>query len=158
MEAVNARLSLCSFLLVALTASVHADITQLSKADRTALEHPATIKMLFSTTHLPSAVTAVCAGVTSDHQFWLANPGQRFQETDVVIGLWRLPARRLIWIAQLPNYFVVHYEYGGLGLSNHILVVHRGAASRKPGLVWAAAGDRYRQLRGIHQGDPKQQA
>lgn len=130
-------------LAVLLAANARGKITRLHKADRASLEQPATIKMLFSTSQLPSSVKAACASATADHKFWLAKPSGRFEETDTVSGLWPLPSRRLIWIAQLPGYFVVHYEYGGRGLSNHILVVHRDSTSGEANLVWACVGHRF---------------
>jgi hypothetical protein len=140
MEAVKSLVQL--LFALSLTTTVDACITKLSHADRIALEQQPTIKMLFSTGELPAAVISACATVTADHQFWLAKPGDRFQASDVVGGLGSLPRRRLIWIARLADYFVVHYEYGGIGLGYHVLVVHSDSRFHSANVVWSAVGPR----------------
>src|SRR5882762_7684193 len=140
MEALKSMAAL--LLVLSLTSAVQARITKLSRKDRIALEQRSTIKMLFSTGDLPPEVVSACRTVTADHQFWLAKPGARFQSTDVVRGLWSLPRRRLIWVAHVGDYFVVHYEYGGIGLSNQVLVVRSDSRSHSANIVWSAVGPR----------------
>ncbi len=140
MEAVKSIAAL--LLVLSLTSPVQAQITKLSRNDRIALEQRSTIKMLSSTEDFPPEVVSACRTVTGDHQFWLAKPGARFQATDVVRGLWTLPRRRLIWIAHIGDYFVVHYEYGGIGLSNHVLVVRSDSRFHSANVVWSAVGPR----------------
>src|SRR4030088_3801305 len=53
-----------------------------------------------------------------------------------------LPRRRLIWIARVPDCFVVHYEHGGIGLGYHVLVVRSYNRFHSANVVWYAAGPR----------------
>jgi hypothetical protein len=94
--------------------------------------------MLYSTAQIPSAVKLACASVMADHRFWLADPGKPYNETDVEVDL-KIPGRRLIWVAHMPGYYVVHYEHGGRGHGYSVLVVQyeRGSPAN---VVWAAAG------------------
>lgn len=108
-----------------------AEDTDLKAADRAALQNAAQFHMLHSTADLPPAIVALCA----DSKGRLANPGQDWQETDV-ISLENLPYNRLIWAAVSQEYYVVHYEVGGYGQSFRILVVKLGDHGQKPVVVW----------------------
>lgn len=68
----------------------------------------------------------------------MADPGQPFQESDVVNG--RLPFNRLIFAAVSADYCVVYYEHGGFGLGRmaSLYRLTGGQAS----LVWLASLDR----------------
>jgi hypothetical protein len=141
-EVVKNSLLTCFLLGIGAT-SVHGRIEQLSKTDRVVLEHPASLKMLSSMSQIPADVKSACATVMADHQFRLANPGRPFQATDVQTVVWPLPLRRLIWGAEVGDYFVIHYEYGGRGLSNHILLVQREPRSHQARVIWSATGKRF---------------
>ena len=43
----------------------------------------------------------------------MANPGERFNATDVIVS--DLPMRRLIFAGKSDRYYLVHYEVGGRG-------------------------------------------
>jgi hypothetical protein len=51
-----------------------------------------------------------------------------------------LPGKRLIWAAIGGEYYVVHYERGGIDHSFHILVVKLTRDESKPKVVWRAVG------------------
>jgi hypothetical protein len=75
--------------------------------------------------------------VISDRKFWLADPGKPYNESCYADD--RIPDRRLIWAAQLPDRFVVHYESGGIAHSFHIIVVP--FPSSRPRVIWKAAAE-----------------
>jgi hypothetical protein len=51
-----------------------------------------------------------------------------------------LPGKRLIWAAVGDDYYVVHYEHGGIAHSYHILVARLTKAQSKPKELWSAMG------------------
>jgi hypothetical protein len=114
-------------------------ITRLAPKDRAALEHPASIKLFYSVSAIPAPVRSACATVISDHNFRLADPGKDYNEGCDADH--RIPDRRLIWAAQLPDRFVVHYESGGRAHSFHIIVV--SFPSSRPVVVWRAPANKY---------------
>jgi len=115
-------------------------VTRLATADRAALEHPASIKLSYSVRAIPASVRSACATVISDHKFALADPGKPYNESCGTDD--RIPDRRLIWAARLPEHYVVHYESGGIAHSFHIMVV--SFPSSRPRVVWRAAADEYK--------------
>jgi hypothetical protein len=69
----------------------------------------------------------------------LAEPGQNWNATDVITDP-TLPGKRLIWAAIGEEYYVVHYERGGIAHSFHILVAKLPKNDAKPTVVWRAVG------------------
>ena len=65
----------------------------------------------------------------------MADPGQPFQDTDVVIGK-PLPFRRLIFAARSSNYCIVYFEHGGIAYGTEASLYHLAGA--KIVLVWHA--------------------
>ena len=51
-----------------------------------------------------------------------------------------LPGKRLIWAAVGGDYYVVHYERGGIAHTFHILVAKLAKNGAKPKVVWSAVG------------------
>jgi hypothetical protein len=122
----------------AFTSTCSAAVTKLSPEDRKALQRGReSVRMIRSTGEIAPAVTRACAAVILDHKFEMANPGKPFQVTDV-ISTPNLPWRRLIWVASIPGYDVVHYERGGIAHSFHILLVASGKAPRPARVIWSA--------------------
>ena len=115
-----------------------AAVTRLPVHVRATLERPSSAQMLYSTAQLPSAVKRACASVIADHRFWFADPGKPYNETDVEWDS-KIPGRRLIWAAQVPGYYIIHYEQGGRGHGYSVLVAHytRGSLAK---VAWAATG------------------
>src|ERR1700735_4827713 len=64
--------------------------------------------------NLPMVVLRLCA----DSSGSLAEPGKKWQATDIAENL---PRNRLIWAVTGSNYYVVHYECGGIAHSYHVL-------------------------------------
>ena len=65
----------------------------------------------------------------------MADPGQPFQETDVVIGK-PLPFRRLIFAARSANYCLVYFEHGGIAYGTEVSLYR--LSDPKVVLVWHA--------------------
>lgn len=112
-----------------------ADVTKLAAEDRKILENPSRFHEVNATSDLPPAIVALCAGDKNN----LAEPGGKWNPTDVVIDA-TLPSKRLIWAAKGDDYYVVHYERGGIAHTFHILIAKLGKNDAKPKTVWSAVG------------------
>src|SRR6266536_3112835 len=108
---------LCALLTIAIQSVCYADITKLPAEDRKALLDASRFHEVHFTKDLPPAIVALCV----DDKGKLAYPGQNWNATDAVTDP-TLPWKRLIWAAVGSDYYVVHYERGGIDHSFHILV------------------------------------
>jgi hypothetical protein len=111
------------------------DVRELSTKDRGALENTPRFHEAHSITALPPALEALCAGDNGK----MADPGQKWNATDGIIDP-SLPGKRLIWAAFGGEYYVVHYERGGIAYTFHILVAKLTDADRQPNVIWRAVG------------------
>ena len=111
------HLSFYLLFAVAIQSLCYADVTKLPAEDRKALLDASLFHELHSTKDLPPAVVALCV----DDKGKLADPGQNWNATDAITDP-TLPWKRLIWAAVGSDYYVVHYERGGIDHSFHILV------------------------------------
>ncbi|MGE5209287.1 MAG: hypothetical protein ACM3KL_08160 [Alphaproteobacteria bacterium] len=124
-------------LCVTLTCGLcRSDVTKLAAQDRAALENASRFHEVHSTSDLPPAVLALCDGGGDGT---LAEPGQKWNATDVIMDP-SLPGKRLIWAAVGGDYYVVHYERGGIAHTYHILVAKLTKGNAKPKPVWRAMG------------------
>lgn len=89
-----------------------------------------------STSDLPSTILALCDGGGDGK---LAEPGQNWNATDAITDP-TLPGKRLIWSAVGGEYYVVHYERGGIAHTYHILVAKLAKNDAKPKVVWRSVG------------------
>jgi hypothetical protein len=128
-------LGLCLLLTAAIQSVCYADVTRLPAEDRKALLEASRFHEVHSTKDLPPAVVAICA----DDKGKLADPGQNWNATDAITDP-TLPWKRLIWAAVGSDYYVVHYERGGIDHSFHILVANLTKSDAKPRIVWHAVG------------------
>jgi hypothetical protein len=78
------------------------------------------------------------AKITGESSFGLANPGQKYQVTDVVVDR-GLPRRRLVFAGVQGGEWFVHYELGGIGHSYCVLVFNVDPANRVQ-FVWGGMG------------------
>jgi hypothetical protein len=131
------RFAIGLLVAVAVHASCHADVTKLSAEHRKVLQDSSRFREVHAATNLPPAVVALCA----DQNGRLAEPGQKWEVTDVVTDP-NLPWRRLIWAASAGDYYVVHYERGGYAHSYHILVATFKPNDKEAKIVWRGDGDR----------------
>jgi hypothetical protein len=108
----------------------------LSAHDRKMLEKASQFHEVHSTSDLPPAVLALCDGGGDGK---LAEPGGKWNATDAIIDP-TLPGKRLIWAAVGGDYYVAHYERGGIAHTYHILVAKFAKADTKPKTLWRAVG------------------
>ena len=125
------HINLGVLLVVAAQASCYADVTKLSAEHRKGLQDSKRFHEVRSTTNLPPAVVALCA----DDNGRLAEPGQNWEPTDVIMDS-KLPRKRLIWAATDGEYFVVHYERGGIAHSFQFLVAELKHGNTNPRVLW----------------------
>jgi hypothetical protein len=129
------QLSLCLLFTAAIQNLCCADVTKLSAGDRKILQDSSRFHEVHSTKDLPPAVVALCV----DDKGRLADPGQNWNATDAITDP-TLPWKRLVWAAVGSDYYVVHYERGGIDHSFHILVAKLTKNDAKPKIIWSAVG------------------
>jgi hypothetical protein len=125
------RLIICLLASMAFQTLCHADVAKLSAETQKVLRDVSRFHEVHSATNLPPAIFALCA----DYKGRLAEPGQRWEPTDAITDI-TLPTKRLIWAVTDGDYYVVHYERGGIGHSFHFLVARLKAAESKPSFIW----------------------
>ena len=126
------HVTLCTVFAVAVQGLCCADVTKLSADDRMVLQDSSRFHEVHSTSDLPPAIVALCGNK-------LADPGQKWNATDANIDP-TLPGKRLIWAAAGGEYYVVHYERGGIAHTFHVLVATLAKDEAKPKVVWSAVG------------------
>jgi hypothetical protein len=129
------HLSLYLFFAVAIQRLSCADVTKLPAEVRKALQDSSRFHEVHSTKDLPPAVVALCV----DDKGRLADPGQDWNPTDAITDP-TLPWKRLVWAAVGSDYYVVHYERGGIDHSFHILVAKLPRDEGKPKVIWSGVG------------------
>ena len=140
------RVSLYLLLAAAIQSLCYGDVTKfatanpslggLSPEDRKVLQDPSRFREAHSTRDLPPAILSLCDGGGDGK---LAEPGGNWNATDAIIDP-TLPGKRLIWAAVSGDYYVVHYERGGIAHTYHILVAKLAKADTKPKTLWRAVG------------------
>jgi hypothetical protein len=121
---------------IAIQSLCDADITKLPAEDRKALLDASRFHEIHSTSDLPPAILGLCDGGGDGK---LAEPGQKWNATDAITDP-TLPGKRLIWAAAGDDYYVVHYERGGIAHTYHIVVAKLSSNHANPELVWRAIG------------------
>jgi hypothetical protein len=130
------RFSFCVVLAAAVGSLCCADVAKLPVEDRNALQDSSRFHEVHSASDLPSAILALCDGGRDGK---LAEPGQKWNATDVITDP-TLPGKRLIWAAVGGEYYVVHYERGGIAHTFHILVAKFSKNDARAKAVWRAVG------------------
>lgn len=92
-----------------------------------------------STDGLPIAIQNAFASITQEKPFALANPGARFNATDVIEP--GLPRRRMVYAGACENRWFIEYEKGGIGLSIQVMVF-RLEQNSEVHFVWGGWGFR----------------
>ena len=86
---------------------------------------------------LPTNVRAALAKAFQQRKLFIADPGEKFQQTDFVIvkpGERKLPTRRLLFAFRTSEHLVVYYESVSAGLgANALVFAIRGAGAK---LLW----------------------
>jgi hypothetical protein len=75
-----------------------------------------------STQTMPASLKHAFAVITGQQQFALADPGQKYQVTDVVYEP-GLPFRRLVFAGLSGDKWFIHYEHGGIGHGYAVVVL-----------------------------------
>ena len=127
--------SLYVLFAIAIQSVCHADVTKLAAEDRKVLQDSSRFHEVHSTSDLSPAIVALCGGDNGR----LAELGQNWNATCVITDP-SLPGKRLIWAAVGGEYYVVHYERGGIAHSFHILVAKLSKNYAKPKVIWQAGG------------------
>jgi len=130
------RLGLYLLFTAAIQSLCYADVTKLPVEDRKVFLDASRFHVVHSTSDLPSVILTLCDGGGDGK---LAEPGQNWNATDVITDP-TLPGKRLIWATIGGEYYVVHYERGGIAHSFHILVAKVTKNDSKPTMVWRAVG------------------
>jgi hypothetical protein len=107
------------------------NVTRMPPEHRKVLVDASHFSEVHATTNLPPAIVAICA----DGHGRLAEPGQKWEATDVIIDD-SLPRCRLIWAAINGDYYVVHFERGGIGHEFVILIATMKSDTTKPTIIW----------------------
>jgi hypothetical protein len=115
------RIAVILFIWIVYHAVALGGITRLSKYDRSHLLVKDTFQVLTSTARIPIDVKSTFAAACRERTFSMADPGQEYQETDVVEDT-TLPIRRLLFAAKSADHFLIHYEIGGFAHSYHVLL------------------------------------
>jgi len=129
------QISLYVLFAIAIQSFCYGDVTKLLPEDRKALQNSSRFHGVHSTSDLPAAVVALCA----DDKGRLADPGQNSNATDAITDP-TLPWKRLVWAAVGGEYYVVHYERGGIDHSFHIVAVKLAKNHTKPKTIWSVVG------------------
>jgi len=77
--------------------------------------------LVVSTQAMPEPLKKAFTVVTREQEFELANPGQKYQATDV-IEEGHLTSRRFIFGGANGDKWFIHYEHGGIGHSYAVVV------------------------------------
>jgi hypothetical protein len=133
---------LCLLTVFAVPGISHADVTKLPAEHNKALQDVSRFREVHAVTNLPPAVVALCA----DHNGRIAEPGQKWQVTDVITDN-TLPRKRLIWAATDGDYYVVHYESGGIAHSYHAMVMRLKRGDDKLTFRWHGVGSQLKDFR-----------
>src|SRR4030095_4865857 len=126
----------CLLFAAAIQNFCYANVTKLPAEDRKVLLDESRFHEVHSTGDLPSAILAFGDGGRDGK---LAEPGQKWNATDAISDP-TLPGKRLIWAALGGDYYVVHYERGGIAHTYHVLVAKLAKGEAKPKVVWSAVG------------------
>jgi hypothetical protein len=95
--------------------------TELSTSDKQHLLD-GDCQVVTSADAFPQPIKNAFATVTQDKPFSLANPGTRFNATDVIEP--DLPQRRLVFAGVCKDLWLIQYEHGGIGLSVQVMVLN----------------------------------
>jgi len=95
-------------------------------------------QLLTSTAQLPEKLRTAFAMLTEEPEFALANPGEKYQSTDVMSRR-KLPMRRMVIAGNCSGYWFIHYERGGIAHS-YALVFFQPDSKREMAFVWGGRG------------------
>ena len=106
----------------------------ISTDDRQVLQDASGFNEISTKAKLPPTIVALC----TDGDGKLAEPGERWNSGCVINP--DLASNRLIWAATNDDYYVVHYEWGGLVGSAHVLIARFNGDAAGTKVVWRGRG------------------
>jgi hypothetical protein len=134
-------LTLCLLLTLAAQTLCRAEITRLPADTRKALQDTSRFQQILKVADLPPGIVALCTYNTG-----MADPGKEWEAGDLNPKE-NLPGRCLIWAATDKDYYVVHYESGGVsGPRCHLLIARLKPGDKNPTFIWHAIGGRLKDL------------
>jgi len=95
-------------------------------------------KVITNTAELPPFIRNAFATITGDRPFALADPGTKYQRTDVIYEQ-GLAHRRLVLGGVRKNRWFIHYEHGGIGVSYAVMILDAGPDNSVK-FVWGGTG------------------
>ena len=128
-------LKACAIFLFCGVADAWAGAEHLPADVRAALAQTNNFRSAGSVTAIPDSARVAFARAVRDPSFAMAEPGAKWQSTDVILEQ-GLPWRRLQAVAVSPEWLVLFYEHGGIGRSYHVCVFRVKADGAE--LVWRA--------------------
>ena len=93
-----------------------------------------------SVDRLPDDLKSAFSRLAGMRDFAMANPGEKYQETDVIVEK-ALPFERLLFAGISNDKCFIHYEEGGIGHSYHV-VVFAVDSQGKVKFLWGGPGTR----------------
>lgn len=98
---------------------------RLSDDLKSALHIPSQFVQYHKVADVPQPVRLAFAKAAEEENFFMADPGGKWEATDVIIDA-RLPRRRLSAVAVGAGLCLLFYEHGGIGRNNNIAVFRLG--------------------------------
>lgn len=89
---------------------------------------------------LPDNLKSAFARLAGEREFIMANPGEKYQETDVISEP-GLPWRRLLFAGISTDRYFIQYEKGGWGHSYYVAIFDANSGG-KVSFVWGGSGFR----------------
>ena len=124
--------------------STSASITKLSSESKEYILREDAFSGISSVKEIPASVLMKFSEIARDPNLTIANPGEKFQETDV-ISEEGLPLRRLIFGGISKDYCLIHYEQGGYAPSYNVILFKLSGKSAD--FLWG--GTRFKKIRGL---------
>jgi hypothetical protein len=106
-----------SFILVTNTAIGQVNSSS-DELIRSVVDKSDSFKIYYKKRKIPRPVRHKLHELTGS-RFRIANPGKKYQATDMITSLYRLPWRRLNFIAIYGDLCVIDYNHGGRGHHTH---------------------------------------
>jgi hypothetical protein len=94
-------------------------------------------KYIIRTCDIPDPVKDAFGNEMPGKIFIMADSGKDWNKTDVVRDP-TLPFRRLVWAVKIKEYYVVHYEEGGIVYRACYMIASSDRKSMKYSVIWAA--------------------
>ena len=117
-----------------------ATVAQQNQLSATEREHllDGQFKVVSKTEAIPANVKQAFSKIARQPSFAMANPGQKFQATDVVLDR-TLPFRRLVFAGAQNDKWFVHYEEGGY-VHGYYVVAFKVDSQGDAHFIWGCSG------------------